>query len=29
MSKSSKNPIFIGFFEQQAKKQENSQKKKQ
>ena len=28
MSKSSKNPIFIGFFEQQAKKQENSQKKK-
>ena len=27
MSKSSKNPIFIGFFEQQAKKQENSQKK--
>ena len=29
ISKSSTNPIFIVFFEQQAKKQENSPKKKQ
>ena len=29
MSKSSKNPIFIGFFEQQTKNKKTAKKKKQ